>query len=198
MRTSEEIYHRVRWDSRLDAARFVLGIDVHGRAPKRVPLASFVPGGDYPWHRVIFIEADGERVWDRRSGLDRLDAVDVGRVRAPQRFCAPFYSPRAPFRWDDARSRWVEAHASGDGDRSLESRTLRVLTWNTLWDRYDAERIDTARRRPLLLDALRAADADLIALQEVEPPLLEALMQADWVRERYTLSEGPEARDVER
>ena len=60
MRTSEEIYHRVRWDPRFDPARFVLGINVRGAAPKRVPLPNFVPGGDIPWHRVLFVEADGE------------------------------------------------------------------------------------------------------------------------------------------
>ena len=27
MRTSEEIYHRVRWDSRFDPARFVFGVE---------------------------------------------------------------------------------------------------------------------------------------------------------------------------
>ena len=30
MRTSEEIYHRVRWDPRFDPARFVLGVNVRG------------------------------------------------------------------------------------------------------------------------------------------------------------------------
>ena len=30
MRTSEEIYHRVRWDPRFDPARFVLGVQQRG------------------------------------------------------------------------------------------------------------------------------------------------------------------------
>jgi uncharacterized protein (UPF0248 family)/2'-5' RNA ligase len=80
MRTSEEIYQRIRWDPRFDPARFVLGINVHGAAPQRVPLPTFVPGGDIPWHRVMFIEADGEVVWDRVGGVDRLDESPAGRV----------------------------------------------------------------------------------------------------------------------
>ncbi|MFB7546525.1 RNA repair domain-containing protein [Streptomyces sp. NPDC056154] len=84
MRTSDEIYHRVRWDPRFDPARFVLGISQRGDACKRVPLPSFVPGGDIPWHRVVFIEADGEVVWDRATGVDRVDASGAGRVRDPQ------------------------------------------------------------------------------------------------------------------
>lgn len=73
---------------------------------------------------------------------------------------------------------------------------LTVLTWNTLWDRYDSDRIDTARRRPLLLDALRTADADVIALQEAEPALLDLLLGSGWVRDRYTLATDPAGRDV--
>lgn len=76
MRTSEEIYHRVRWDARFDPARFVLGVAQRGREPKRVPLDRFTPGGDIPWHRVLFFEADGEVVWDRATGTDRIDATD--------------------------------------------------------------------------------------------------------------------------
>ena len=84
MRTSEEIYHRVRWDPRFDPARFVLGVGQRGRDPKRVPLPTFVPGGDVPWHRVLFFEADGELVWDRATGLDRIDAATrAGYAPAP-------------------------------------------------------------------------------------------------------------------
>ncbi|MFI9602012.1 RNA repair domain-containing protein [Streptomyces sp. NPDC052043] len=84
MRTSDEIYHRVRWDPRFDPARFVLGIRRRGDGIARVPLSSFVPGGDIPWHRVVFIEADGEVVWDRTTGVDRVDQSRAGRVRDPQ------------------------------------------------------------------------------------------------------------------
>ncbi|MGW1915822.1 RNA repair domain-containing protein [Streptomyces sp. NPDC002076] len=84
MRTSDEIYHRVRWDPRFAPARFVLGISQRGGSFKRIALPSFVPGGDIPWHRVMFIEADGEVIWDRATGVDRIDASGAGRVRNPQ------------------------------------------------------------------------------------------------------------------
>ncbi|NUT99282.1 MAG: DUF504 domain-containing protein [Saccharothrix sp.] len=189
MRTSEQIYHRVRWDARFDPARFVLGLAVRGAEPKRVPLPSFVPGGDVPWHRVLFVEADGERVWDRATGLDRVDASGAGRARVARRLRAPFFTASRTFSWDGG---W----RPGGVDAEVPQR-LRVLTWNTLWDRFDRDRIDTARRRPLLLAELARADADVIALQEVERDLLALVLAQPWVRERYAVDVDPAGRDVE-
>ncbi|MDI1461524.1 RNA repair domain-containing protein [Catellatospora sp. KI3] len=189
MRTSEDIYHRVRWDPRFDPARFVLGVSQRTAAPKRVALPAFVPGGDIPWHRVLYIEADGEIVWDRAAGVDRLDSSTAGRVRDEQALRAPFFTAGTAYTWRDGWQPTVAAAAVPGPPR------LRVLTWNTLWDRYDGELIDTALRRPLLLAALRAADADVIALQEVEPALLDLLLAQPWVRERYTVC--ADVREVE-
>ncbi|MFC3578497.1 poly(A) polymerase [Streptomyces yaanensis] len=191
MRTSEEIYHRVQWDARFDPARFVLGVLQRGAAPKRVPLPAFVPGGEIPWHRVLFFEADGELVWDRTTGVDRIDATDAGRVREARLLRAPFFTARTPHAWDGED--WVPTRSP----HGVASGSVRVLTWNTLWDRYDADRIDSARRRPLLLRALRDADVDVIALQEVEAELLALLLREPWVRADWTLGTDPRGRDVD-
>ncbi|MFI5641739.1 RNA repair domain-containing protein [Streptomyces goshikiensis] len=194
MRTSEELYHQVRWDPRFDPARFVFGLLQRGAAPKRVPLPSFVPGGDIPWHRVLFAEADGELVWDRATGLDLVDTTRAGRVRAARLLRSPFFTARTPYAWDPAGGgAW---RPSEPGPAARPPARIRVLTWNTLWDRYDAPRISTARRRPLLLAELARADADVIALQEVEPALLDLLLAAPWVRAGYALGTDPGGRDV--
>ncbi|MGW7097953.1 poly(A) polymerase [Streptomyces sp. NPDC054838] len=196
MRTSEELYHQVRWDARFDPARFTLGLLQRGAAPKRVPLPSFVPGGDIPWHRVLFVEADGELVWDRATGVDRIDVTRAGRVREPRLLRAPFFTARTPYAWDAADGGgWRPVDAPGAGTTAGPAR-VRLLTWNTLWDRYDAPRIATDRRRPLLLADLAAADADVIALQEVEPALLALLLAQPWVRSGYTLGTDPDCADV--
>ncbi|MEV7444384.1 poly(A) polymerase [Streptomyces sp. NPDC091204] len=196
MRTSEQLYHQVRWDPRFDPARFVLGLLQRGAAPKRVPLPSFVPGGDIPWHRVLFVEADGELVWDRATGVDRIDVSAAGRVRDPRLLRAPFFTARTPYAWDPAGGgAWRPAQPPPPGPAAGPA-AVRLLTWNTLWDRYDAPRIATARRRPLLLADLAAADADVIALQEVEPELVGMLLAAPWVRAGYTLGTDPGGRDV--
>ncbi|MEO3854668.1 poly(A) polymerase [Acrocarpospora sp. B8E8] len=183
MRTSEEIYHQIRWDPRFDPARFVLGVNVRGAAPKRVPLPAFVPGGDIPWHRIMFVEADGETVWDRASGLDVVNTSSAGRAQDPRKLNAPFFTAATPLSWDP-HSGWTPAEPVAV---TWPPTTLRVLTWNTLWDRYFSDQIETARRRPLLVDALEQADADIIALQEVETELLDLIQSTPWVRDSYTL-----------
>ena len=196
MRTSEEIYHRVRWDPRFDPSRFVLGVAERGAAPKPIPLPAFSPGGEIPWHRVLYIEADGQRVWDRATGTDLLDVTDAGRVREARLLRAPFWTARVPHRWDAAGG-WRPVRPARRSPAAPAGERLRVLTWNTLWDRYDADRIHTARRRPLLLAELEAADADVIALQEVERDLLAMLLRAPWVRSAYTLDTDPAGPDVD-
>ncbi|MDK9494815.1 RNA repair domain-containing protein [Streptomyces katrae] len=193
MRTSEQLYHQVRWDPRFDPARFTLGLLQRGAAPKRIPLPSFVPGGDIPWHRVLFVEADGELVWDRATGVDRIDATLAGRVREQRLLGAPFFTARTPHAWDPAAGGWRPVQA---GPAAHPPASVRLLTWNTLWDRYDAPRIATARRRPMLLADLAVADADVIALQEVEPALLALLLAEPWVRDGYTLGTDPRGTDV--
>ncbi|SEH02113.1 Metal-dependent hydrolase, endonuclease/exonuclease/phosphatase family [Nonomuraea solani] len=192
MRTSEEIYHRIRWDPRFDPSRFVLGVGQRNADPKRVALPVFTPGGEIPWHRVLFVEADGELVWDRATGLDRVDTSEAGRARDPRRLRAPFFTAGTPHAWDPAGG-WRPA----TGREHPVHTAVRVLTWNTLWDRYDGDLIDTARRRPLLLAALEEADADVIALQEVEPALVSMLLAAPWVRAGYTLGTDPGDQDID-
>ncbi|MDX2390507.1 RNA repair domain-containing protein [Streptomyces sp. DK15] len=214
MRTSEQLYHQVRWDPRFDPARFTLGLLQRGADPKRVPLPSFVPGGDIPWHRVLFVEADGELVWDRATGVDLIDTTPAGRVRERRLLDAPFFGVRTPHAWDPADGgAWRPARAGtvaaglltagpvAAGPVTVRPVTaaperVRLLTWNTLWDRYDAPLISTALRRPLLLADLAAADADVIALQEVEPALLKLVLAAPWVRDGYVLGTDPYGGDV--
>ncbi|MEU9036096.1 poly(A) polymerase [Streptomyces sp. NPDC048352] len=193
MRTSEQLYHQVRWDPRFDPARFTLGLLQRGAAPKRVPLPSFVPGGDIPWHRVLFVEADGELVWDRATGVDRIDTTRAGRVRERRLLNAPFFTARIPHAWDASAGDWRPVRPA---PAARPAASVRLLTWNTLWDRYDAPRIATALRRPMLLAGLAAADADVIALQEVEPALLALLLAAPWVRDGYALGTDPQGADV--
>ncbi|MFH9348015.1 poly(A) polymerase [Kitasatospora sp. NPDC017646] len=193
MRPIEQVCQRIRWDARFDPARFTLGVRQRDDRTKRVPLEAFAASGEVPWHRVRWVEADGVVVWDRTTGVDVLDTTEAGRRTEPRHLPSPFFTATTPYAWrPDGGWQPHEARTDVPGPDD----TLRVVTWNTLWDRYDADRIATARRRPLLLAELEAADADVIALQEVEPALAAQLLETPWVRDGYVLGGDPSGGDV--
>lgn len=72
MRTSEQLYHQIRWDSRFQAADYVLGIQIRHGPVKELPLLSFQPNKDIPWHRILYIKGPQGMVWNRATGLDQL------------------------------------------------------------------------------------------------------------------------------
>ena len=201
MRTSREVYDRVRWDSRLDPTRFVIGYEARMSAPKEVAFTAFVPGGDIPWHRVVYFREGDAIVWDRRS---RLDAV-FERSQAPSDADArvraslldgAFFRPMRCFRHDRRSGEWTDAPGVV-ADGPAPGASLRIATYNVLSDAFEAARTHTERRIPAIVGELRALDADVIALQEVTPALVRALLASPWVRERYSVSEGPLARTVD-
>ncbi|WP_342380657.1 RNA repair domain-containing protein [Myxococcus stipitatus] len=194
--TSREVYHRIRWDPRLDAREFVIGYDAHGETMEEMPFEAFVPDGELPWHRVWYFKRGREVVWDRKERIDRLSHPAPSEdppAPAPRRAPAAFTSLPA-HRFDAHAEAWVTAVAPSTKPPAREQ--LTVVTFNVLFDLYDAELLDTARRIPAALALLRETDADVIALQEVTAPFLRALLAEPWVREHYWLSDGPEASTV--
>ena len=67
---------------------------------------------------------------------------------------------------------------------TTEPSDVRVVTWNAWFGEHEFE----ARRRALL-DELACRKADVIALQEVTPELLDDLCDEPWVRSAYRLSD---------
>lgn len=107
--------------------------------------------------------------------------------------------------YDPAGDAWreVPCEAIGAADASSTTvaaapvSTLRVLTWNTQFSRHSGERTPLGRdgidwcspTRYLALSAvLAAADADVIAMQEVEPAWCAYLSAQSWVRDGYAMS----------
>ena len=202
--TSREVYHRIRWDPRLDPHDFTIGYDARGEQMEEVPFLAFVPDGEIPWHRVWYFQRGHERVWDRRERIDRmsdlgLEPVEVAAPAAPPRSeAAPSFTPLPSFRYEPRSSTWIEVEAAAPGSEAPATPAqLTVATLNVLFDLYDPELLDTRRRTRATLALLRPVDADLIALQEVTAPFLQALLELPWVREHYFVSEGPSARTVE-
>jgi hypothetical protein len=87
----------------------------------------------------------------------------------------------------------------------LMPNQLSVLTWNVLFDRFNNQdtamgkpAIDrlTSMRYPSIAECLRKSDADIIGLQEVEPPFWQFIAGLDWVRKNYVLSCAVDSTDI--
>jgi len=115
LRTSREVFHRIRWDPGLDPARFTVGYADRRGGRRELPLLELQPDGPIRWSRVWTFAREGEVVWDRAARLDRVfgsgdtppgvrlgrrvaGARRGGRGLGPRRRAAPGAStrPRGP------------------------------------------------------------------------------------------------------
>lgn len=217
LRPVQDVLARILHDPTFDASQFVIGYDDRFSEVREAPLVDFLGGGEVPWHRIQSIRAGSLRVWDRRERLDLVfgsgasEATDhpailqacattsaptkpaaSGRERGKSSAPALRLTPRTCWHHTPERG-WVPA--SPEPVVAIES--LHVATFNLLFDRHEADKIYGERRRPAALELLRELEADLIALQEVTPTSLAAILAAPWVRERYCVSSGPAAEGVD-
>jgi poly(A) polymerase len=84
-----------------------------------------------------------------------------------------------PARYDQTAGEWRPA----DEVAPVRAERLTCATFNVWFDDLAFE-----RRAEALLELLAGCDADVIALQEVTPRLLERILAADWVQGPPTLS----------
>ncbi len=177
LRPAQDIYHRLRWGG--DVALADVEIEIRDRrdVDQRIPFADFDPEGPIPFSRILAFRLGGRVIWDRARRIDRV----LGSGLTPGERISPREGPAPP--------------VAPDG--GMGPRSLRVLTWNVLFDRYDQEIVRTRERIPRLLELLWKADADLVGLQEVEAPLLRTLLEVPWITGQYQLTDGPEAATVQ-
>jgi len=74
MRTSEDVFNRLRWDEGMEAG-VIVGYEDRLEGPVEVPFKAFIPiseGGCVPFHRVFYFRREEDVLWDRRR---RFDAV---------------------------------------------------------------------------------------------------------------------------
>ncbi len=207
MRTSERAYHQIRWDPRLAPERFVIGIDVHKLTPARVALPDFVPGGDVPWHRVLFIELDGDKVWDRATRVDRIDQLAVAGTARARPLAGKGWRDRQPLAFDADSRAWVPMRpGTGTLPDSVSDSVpdpLRVLTWNVLWNRYEPDALSrisgltASERAGRAIREIVSLDAHLVSLQEVEPAFARQLLDHPEIQQRYWVSHPADHPDIQ-
>lgn len=187
--TSREVYHRIRWDPRLDAREFSIEYEERGAGSRTVALGEFVPDGEIPWHRVWAFFHRGDRVWDRKRRLDRLDellgATPVGELGDALTLAAGGRLELLPFCWDSTSARWIERALPAP---ALDPEApLRAVTYNVLWE---SARGDEPERIAQAVEVLRELAPDVLALQEATPAFLRELLAQPWAR-AYASSDSP-------
>jgi tyrosyl-DNA phosphodiesterase 2 len=85
-----------------------------------------------------------------------------------------------PARYNSASDAWHPADAA----TPVRAERLRCAAFNVWFSDLAFE-----QRAAALLELLAGCDADVIALQEVTPRLLERILAADWVRAGYAISD---------
>jgi poly(A) polymerase len=212
MATIREIYDRILWDSRLDHRAFSLGFSdrISGNIREK-HLSEWVVDGDIPWHRIRYVKCGETIVWDRDRLIDLFTtgelpvaawvvATENAESANQQQQISPQLSP--PTFVTDFPTRYIYQYHQQNwqaSNLSLELVTvtrLKIVSFNVLSDLYESQHTQTAQRIPIIIEHLRQCDADIIALQEVTPRLLEALLAENWVQ-AYHISESPQGETLE-
>jgi uncharacterized protein (UPF0248 family) len=223
MATIREVYDRILWDARLDRSAFAIGyierMSIGGIREK--PFSEWATDGDIPMHRIRYIRCGEEIVWDRDQHLDLFSAgllpaaaflahleeeIHFATVTPPAQNQDLVFKARPVYQYSSQGWQPIDQPS---GEATIAA--LTIASFNVLCDseallrsrsvsqrsadRYEQERIQTAQRLPAIVEHLRRCDADIIALQEVTPPLLDVLLEQDWVHS-YAISESPEGQTL--
>lgn len=201
MATSREAYNRIVWDTRLNPYAFAIGyLDRtserhHTTATIREkPLTQWQPDGDIPWHRIRYIRCEANMIWHRDEQLDLLSSGPLPAAAwltqpedALTAINVPPFTPRPVYAYTSQGWHPLDRPAT-----TANLTTLTIATFNVLSDLYEREQIQTEKRLAAITGHLQACNADIIALQEATPALLQTLLSQPWIH-GYLISEPPDA-----
>ena len=106
----------------------------------------------------------------------------------------PMFSPLRVYGYDRELGEWQETESIlpkiKQSTKEKSHKTLRVATYNVLFDTYDKKRVRSEVRLPAVFEHLQSCKADIIALQEVTPTFLPQLLEQEWVKEQYYVSDS--------
>lgn len=197
MLPSHEIYHRIIWDKRLDPTVFIIGYQdrLSSSGIREKKLVDWDANGDIPWHRVRYIRCLNAMVWSRDEHIDLFSSGElpkdawqeiINTNQTIEKTLATF-SPQPTYYYQ--LNSWQSFEQI---QPNVLVKELKIITFNVLSDLYEADKIYTAERIPLIIKYLAEAKADIIVLQEVTETLFQALLKEPWL-EKYYCSEPPTA-----
>lgn len=183
----QQIYNQIVWDNRLDARQFHMLYQDRRGTIKSKGLLSWDPGGDIPWHRLVAIEHNGRRIWDREARINDLPTLlhnpPVDTPTSPQAEGQFEHIPT--YHYDATIGDWLETRTP----QTPIQRPLRVLCWNVLFDLYDDSVVDSPSRWPSICATLQTSEADIIVLVEMTPTFWAHLLEEPWLQEHYHVSD---------
>ncbi|MEO0967646.1 MAG: poly(A) polymerase [Cyanobacteria bacterium J06639_18] len=217
----QDVYNRIIWDARLDKRNFIIGFHERNSDTgiQEMHVLQWSANGDIPWHRIRYIRCKDTIVWDRDRNLDLFatkqlpanawndqDNSHSQKSMSSKKSLNPqkLLNPQKSLETDTVKfvhksvykcngSVWEEVNQNPD---SVKLKSLNVVSFNVLHDQYEAEKIQTAKRIPVIFQHLKESDADIIAIQEATPNFLELLLSENWVRDRYYISESIDGENI--
>ena len=190
---ADRVYHRVMWDEAIAREEMEVGYEDRFVGVLFMPVLKFRHTGDetteIPFHRVRFFRYRGQIVWDREAKIDLMSELcspEAEASEAPPPALAATIPGATPLDilpcekdtnkcTHEAPPAVASCQADVGGERDPPLPVISVCSFNILFDLYDAELLHTPERIVLLCAELERVDADIIGLQEVTPPLLDAI-----------------------
>jgi len=103
------------------------------------------------------------------------------------------------YKWYSDKSKWdrVESLQSSDGISILDSGSVRVTTWNVFHDADDTPRFRDSLRQKSVIEHIHnlSERSDVIVLTEMTRTVLSALLEQEWLRCSFSVSDIGEDSD---
>lgn len=193
--TSWEIYNQIVWNPKLNTEAFWVGFAdrMAKTGIREKPLLEWANESDIPWHRIRYFRCGEVIVWHREQRIDlfaqKALPIDAWLPEENIVAVAPKVALDFPvhpiYHFNGAV--W-ETYLGAVVNQNINQ--LKVITYNVLCNEHEKEFIRSVERYPAVAQYLENLGADIIALQEVTPALLQYLQTLPWAQ-AYFISEPP-------
>lgn len=190
LKPSWEMHDRILWDPKLNSLAFYIGYE--DRMIKNAfgeKLLIDWASNDIPWNRVQYIRCADTIVWDRAKRIDLFETKQL----PSEAFAIETQATQAAILIDGITIAPKPTYVVTAQERKVISTTenclvesLKLASFNLLTDKYHSEFVQSDTRHAAIVQHLLALDADIILLQEVDAPVLEKLLQANWKQPIYS------------
>lgn len=190
LKPSWEIHDRILWDAKLNPLAFYIGYE--DRMIKDALCEKLLidwASNDIPWNRVQYVRCADTIVWDRAKRIDLFEdnllpseafAIETQNIQSSV-LMDGISIVQKPSYWVTAQER-ILIHNT----ENCLVENLKLASFNLLTDKYHSELEQSETRQLAIVQHLLDLDADIMLLQEVDAPVLEKLLSANWKQPIYS------------